>query len=70
MAKKKICENCGHKCHCNGIGYYVNTDQCDTCECILCLCEPEVLKEKPKKKKSWWQKYVDWLFKEYNDEAM
>ena len=66
---KKKCKICGHRCHCYGKGYNITTNKCESCICDKCTCEPLMLKDEPKKK-SWWQKYVDWLFKEYNDEAM
>jgi len=57
---KKYCDYCGHRCHCEGQGFYVDMDQCDSCNCSNCMCEPLVLDKV--KKKSWWQRYVDWLF--------
>jgi hypothetical protein len=66
---KKKCNICNHSCHCYGKGYYLNSNKCDSCICDSCTCTPLVIKEEPKKK-SWWQKYVDWLFREYNDDAM
>ena len=66
---KKICKTCNHICHCYGQGYNLNTNKCDNCICDSCTCKPSVLKSKPKKL-SWWKRYVNWLFKEYNDEKM
>ena len=66
---KKKCNICNHSCHCYGKGYHLNTNKCESCICDNCTCKPSVIKEEPKKK-SWWQKYVDWLFSGYNDEAM
>ena len=66
---KKKCKICDHACHCYGKGYNLNTNKCDSCICDSCTCTPLMLKDQPKKK-SWWQKYVDWLFRGYNDEAM
>jgi len=66
---KKKCKICDHACHCYGQGYNLSTNKCDNCICDSCSCKPLVLKSEPKKL-SWWQRYVNWLFKEYNDEAM
>jgi len=66
---KKKCKICGHRCHCYGKGYNITTNKCESCICDSCTCKPLVLKDKPKKK-SIWQRYVDWLFKDYNNEAM
>ena len=66
---KRKCKICDHACHCYGQGYNLNTNKCDTCICDHCSCTPLVIKEEPKKL-SWWRRYVNWLFKEYNDEAM
>ena len=66
---KTKCNICGHACHCYGKGYYLNSNKCDSCICDSCTCKPLMLKDEPKKI-SWWQRYVNWLFKEYNDEAM
>ncbi len=66
---KRICKTCDHACHCHGQGYNLNTNKCDNCICDSCTCKPSVLKSKPKKL-SWWKRYVNWLFKEYNDEKM
>ena len=67
---KTKCNICGHACHCYGKGYHLNTNKCDNCICDSCTCKPLVLKDEPKKKLSLWQRYVNWLFKDYNNEAM
>jgi len=59
---KKFCKSCDHRCHCVGQGYYVSVDKCDTCVCERCECGPVILGAPTKK--SWWQRYVDWLFGE------
>ena len=59
---KKFCKSCNHRCHCVGQGYFVSRDKCDICICERCECGPEVLGAPVKK--SWWQRYVDWLFGE------
>ena len=66
---KKKCKICNHACHCYGQGYNLNTNKCDSCICDSCTCKPLMLKDEPKKI-SLWQRYVNWLFKGYNDEAM
>ena len=50
---KKICNDCGHRCHCVGQGYFVSSTQCATCDCNECGCGPIVLTEEVTKK--WWQ---------------
>ena len=60
---KKYCNICDHECHCVGKGYFVNSNQCGTCICDKCDCRTRILGA-PEKKKSWWQRYVDWLFGE------
>jgi len=62
MAKEK-CIYCGHKCHCVGQGYYVTSEDCSTCNCYICHHE-KPLKLKKEVKKSLWQRYIDWLFKD------
>ena len=57
---KKYCNECGHKCHCIGNGYYVSTEQCSTCDCDLCCCEQPLVLTEPVKKKSIWEKFIEW----------
>jgi hypothetical protein len=33
---KILCFDCGHRCHCEGQGYYVSTSQCASCDCYVC----------------------------------
>jgi len=57
---KKYCNTCNHRCHCVGQGYYVSGSKCDACICDKCDCGGVVLGANAKK--SWWQKFKDWLF--------
>ena len=57
---KKKCLECGHNCHCIGQGYYVSTEQCNACDCDLCCCEQLLVLTEPVKKKSIWEKFIDW----------
>jgi len=64
-----ICSNCGHPCHCKGVGPYYNTNQCLTvvdCECLTCI--HEIIKEKIMKKiiKKIWD-IVCWPVKKVKD---
>ncbi len=33
---KILCFDCGHRCHCQGQGFYVSTSQCSACDCYVC----------------------------------
>ena len=59
---KQTCKICGHGCHCYGKGYNVSTNKCESCICDACTHVIKLEKIEKTEKKSWWQKYVDWLF--------
>ena len=57
---KIFCFDCGHRCHCEGQGFYVSTSQCSTCDCYVCnhlevkkYMEDNMIKKLWKKIKSW-----------------
>ncbi len=58
------CINCGHSCHCKGVGPYYNTNQCLTvpdCGCLNCV--HEIIKEKNMKIIEKIKKIIVWPFK-------
>jgi len=57
---KKYCSICNHRCHCVGQGYYVSGNKCDACICDKCDCGG--VKLGASVKKTFWQKFKDWLF--------
>ena len=56
---KKYCKLCNHTCHCVGVGYFVSTNQCDSCICEKCDCGVEILGAK----ESLWDKISKWFSK-------
>ena len=69
---KILCFDCGHRCHCEGQGFYVSTSQCSVCDCVICNhTQIKNIGENMLKKickKIWnifcwpWKKLVEWLW--------
>jgi len=72
---KVFCLTCNHKCHCVGMGFYVNSTECG-CGCFDCTCKGLPIMEdnmidkcKNICSKAWskvtgvWNKYKEWIFK-------
>jgi len=66
---KKVCKECGHRCHCYGAGYYLNTLDCESCDCNNCFhntIKPLIpTEEKMNWIKKQWKKFIDWVFKDF-----
>jgi len=64
---KQYCKDCGHRCHCQGVGYNADKKSCDVCECKFCVCKQKsytLTEEQTMIKwiKKQWQKFIDWVF--------
>ena len=57
---KILCFDCGHRCHCQGQGFYVSTSQCSACDCIVCN-HTQIKNIGENMLKKIWKKIKGWL---------